>query len=154
MKKVWKVSFDFKASKFTGLEELLHLTVGGKGAGSGAKYGDRTPAIWTHSSRGFLISSAVGGRFNFAKYFKALPSPGEWINIEVGQQLEGSETIFYISIGGTKVFSTRNTEPSEFQNVQVFASSRWYRPVNGFIKNLLIQNINDGMSKLKLVLLS
>ena len=86
----------------------------------------------------------MGGKPSFAKYFKALPSTGEWINIEVGQQLEGSVTIFYISIGGTKVFFTRNAEPSEFENVQVFASSRWYRPVNGFIKNLLIQNINDG----------
>ena len=146
LKKEWKVSFDFKANNFNGFQQLLHLTVGGKGVGSGAKYGDQTPAIYV-----FVISSAVGGKPSFAKNFRALPSTGEWINIEVGQQLKGSVTIFYISIGGTKVFSTRNTEPSEFENVQVFASSRWYRPVNGFIKNLLIQNINDGMSKLKLV---
>ena len=150
LKKEWKVSFDFKASKFRGLEQLLHLTVGGKGAGSGAKYGDRTPAIWTHSSRGFLISSAVGGRFNFAKYFKALPSLGEWINIEVGQQLEGSKMIYSIFIGGKKMFSTTNSKPAEFENVQVFASSTWYSPVSGFIRNLLIQNKNDGKSVLTL----
>ena len=144
LKKVWKVSFDFKANKFSGFQQILHMTIGGKGVGSGTKYGDRTPAIWTHPSRGFLVSSAVGGKPSFAKNFKALPSTGEWINIEVGQQLKGSETIFYVSIGGDKVFSTRNTQPSEFENVKVFASSRWYRPVNGFIKNLLIQNINDG----------
>ena len=150
LKKVWKVSFDFKANKFASYQQLLHLSAGGKGVGSGAKYGDRTPAIWTHPSRGFLVSSAVRGRFNFAKYFNALPSTGEWINIEVGQQLEGSITIFFIYIGGKKVFSTINTKPSEFENVQVFASSRWYRPVNGYIKNFLIQNINDGRLKLKL----
>ena len=150
LKKEWKVSLDFKANEFVGLEQLLHMTIGGKGTGSGAKYGDRTPAIWTHSSRGFLVSSAVEGKSSFTKYFKALPSTGEWINIEVGQQLEGSKTIFYISINGEKVFSTRNTKPSKFENVKVFASSRWYRPVNGFIKNLLIQNRNDGMSKLNL----
>ena len=150
LKKVWKVSFDFKANKFSGFQQLLHMTIGGKGVGSGAKYGDRTPAIWTHPSRGFLVSSAVGGKPSFAKNFKALPSTGEWINIEVGQQLKGSETIFYVSIGGDNVFSTRNTQPSEFENVKVFASSRWYRPVSGFIKNLLIQNKNDGRSILAL----
>ena len=146
LKKEWKVSFDFKANNFNGLEQLFHMTVGGKGSGSGAKYGDRTPAIWTHSSRGFLISSAVGGKPSFAKYFKPLPSSGEWINIEVGQQLEESKMIYSILIGGKKVFSTINSKPSEFENVQVFASSRWYSPVIGFIKNLLIENKNDGGS--------
>ena len=122
------------------------MTAGGKGAGSGSKYGDRTPAIWTRSSKGFLISSAVNGRYSYSKYFKVLPAAGEWINIEVGQQLEGSKMIYYISIGGKKVFSTRNSKPSEFENVQVFASSGWYSLVSGFIKNLLIQNKNDGRS--------
>ena len=150
LKKEWKISFDFKANSFNGLEQLLHMTVGGKGAGSGAKYGDRTPAIWTHSSKGFLISSAVGGKYSFAKYFKALPSTGEWINIEVGQQLEKLKTIYSISIGGEQVFSTRNSKPSTFENVQLFTSSRWYSPVSGFLKNLLIQNKNDGRSTLVL----
>ena len=146
LKKLWKVSFDFKSNKFNGLEQLLHMTVGGRGAGNGAKYGDRTPAIWTHSSKGFLVSSAVGGKPSFSKYFKALPSTGEWINIEVGQQLEGSKMIYSIFIGGKKVFSTTNSKPAEFENVQVFASSGWYSPVSGFIKNLRIQNKNDGRS--------
>ena len=146
LKKEWKVSFDFKANKFVGLEQLLHMMVGGKGTGSGAKYGDRTPAIWTHSSKGFLVSSAVGGKPSFSKYFKALPSTGECINIEVGQQLEGSKMIYSISIGGKIVFSTTNSKPAEFENVQVFASSGWYSPVSGFIKNLRIQNKNDGRS--------
>ena len=144
LKKEWKVSFDFKANNFVGVSQLLQMTIGGKGVGSGAKYGDRTPAIWTHSSKGFLISSAVGGRYSYAKYFKALPEAGEWINIEVGQELKESETIYSISIGGKKVFSIRNSKPSAFENVQVFTSSSWYSPVSGFIKNLLIQNKNDG----------
>ena len=144
LKKEWRVSFDLKANDFKGLEQVLHMTVGGKGAGSGAKFGDRTPAIWTHSSKGFLISSAVGGKPSFAKYFKALPSAGEWIDIEVGQQLEESKMIYSISINGKKVFSTRNSKPSEFENVQLLTSSRWYSPVNGFIKNLMIENKNNG----------
>ena len=151
LKKEWKVSFDFKANKFNGFQQLLHFTVGGKGAGSGAKYGDRTPAIWTQPSKGFVISSAVGGKPSFTKNIKALPSTGEWINVEVNQQLEGSKMIYSIFIDGKKKFSTRNSNPSEFENVQVFASSRWYSSVSGSIKNLLIQNRNDGRSILALI---
>ena len=147
LKKEWKVSFDFKANSFKGLQQVMHMTMGGKGAGSGAKYGDRTPAIWTHASRGFLISSAVGGKVSFAKYFKALPGTGEWISIEVGQELFASKTIYYISIGGRKVYYTKNSKPTEFKNVKLFASSSWYSPANGFMKNLLIQNKNDGRTK-------
>ena len=146
LKKEWKVSFDFKANSFKGLQQVMHMTIGGKGAGSGAKYGDRTPAIWTHPSRGFLISSAVGGKVSFAKYFKALPGKGEWISIEVGQELVASKTFFYISIGGRKRIFTQNSRPTEFKNVKLFASSNWYSPANGFMKNLLIQNKNDGRS--------
>ena len=144
LKREWKISFDFKASGFSGLAQVLHLTTGGKGAGSGAKYGDRTPAIWTHSTKGFLIASAVGGKFSYSKYFKALPSTNTWINIEVGQEETAGNMIYYVNIGGKKVFSTRNSRPEEFENVQVFASSSWYSPVNGFIKNLLIENKNAG----------
>ena len=146
LKKEWKVSFDFKANSFKGLQQVMHMTVEGKGAGSGAQYGDRTPAIWTHPSRGFLISSAVGGKVSFAKYFKALPGTGEWISIEVGQELVASKTFYYISIGGRKTIFTKNSKPTEFKNVKLFASSNWYSPANGFMKNLLIQNKNDGRS--------
>ena len=140
LKKEWKVSFDFKANNFRG--QVLHMTAGGKGA----KYGDRTPAIWTHSSRGFVISSAVGGRYNFVKYVKPLPSAGEWTTIEIGQEYDGSKVVYSINIGGKRVFSTTNSKPSAFENVKVFASSNWYSPVSGFIKNLLIENKNNGES--------
>ena len=146
LKKEWKVSFDFKANKFKGFQQILHMTVGGKGAGRGAKHGDRTPAIWAHSSKGFLVSSSVGGKSSFSKYFKTLPSAGEWINIEVVQQMEASEIIYTIYIGGELVFSTRNSKPLAFENVKIFASSSWYSPVSGYIRSLLIQNKNDGRS--------
>ena len=144
LKKEWRVSFLFKAKEFDGLAQVLHLTTGGMGAGRGAKYGDRTPAIWTHPTKGFLISSAVGGKISYSKYFKALPVTGIWINIEVGQEMVGKNLIYYIDIGGNRVLSVKNSKPSEFENVKVFASSSWYAPVDGFIKKLLIENKNGG----------
>ena len=147
LKKEWRVSFQFKAEEYEGLAQVFHLTTGGKGAGSGAKYGDRTPAIWTHSTKGFLISAAVGGKFSYSKYFKALPSTNTWINIEVGQEETAGDMIYYVNIGGKNMLSVKNSRPSEFKNVKVFASSSWYSPINGFIKNLLIENKNGGRSK-------
>ena len=143
MRKEWKVSFDFKANTFQGLSQVLHMSVGGSGAGRGAKYGDRTPAVWVHSSRGFLISSAVGGRVSYAKYFKPLPSTGEWVNIQVGQEIEESEMTYYIIIDGKKRLSVKNSQPSEFENVKVYSASSWYSPVSGYIRNLQIQNKHD-----------
>ena len=120
------------------------MTRGGKGSGSGSKYGDRTPAIWIHSSKGFLISSAVNGKYSYSKFIKPLPALGVWTKIEVGQQFVASKMVYSITIGGRKVFSVTNSKPSEFENVKVFASSSWYSPVNGFIKNLVIENKNRG----------
>ena len=124
------------------------MTTGGKGIGSGAKYGDRTPAVWTDPNKGILICSAVNDKVSFcgpaSKYFKPLPAVGEWLKIEVGQEKVGSKMIYSISIDGTQRFSIENTHPAELENVKVFASSPWYSPGNGFIKNLRIENNLDG----------
>ena len=120
------------------------MSIGGKGTGRGSKYGDRTPAIWTHSSRGFLIASAVNGKYSYAKYFKGLPKTGEWVNIEIGQEIKSSKMVYFIVIGGTTVLSTTNSKPAEFKNVKVFTSSNWYTPLSGSIRNLLVENKDDG----------
>ena len=144
LKKEWKLSFEFKANSFKGLTQIFHMTSGGKGAGSGAKYGDRTPAIWAHASKGLLISSAVGGKFSYSKFFKPLPAPGEWVKVEVGQEIVGSDVIYSIYIGDKNVFSVRNSRPSEFRNVKAFSASTWYSPLSGLIRNLIIENRNEG----------
>ena len=160
-----------------GFQQVLHMTTGGKGAGSGAKYGDRTPAIWRHSSRGFLISSAVNGKPSFSNYIKP-PSWWYyqlWVKIEVGQELVDSEMIYYISIDGIDAhpgsgrrrgregrrgrrgrgsrlsadYSAKNSAPSEFKDVKVYASSPWYNPMNGYIRNLVIKNKQMGRCSLR-----
>ena len=55
-----------------------------------------------------------------------------------------SKIVYSVAIGGKKVFSYTNSRPSEFEDVKVYAASDWYTPVSGSIKNLLIQNKNDG----------
>ena len=60
------------------------------------------------------------------------------------QELVGRTTIYSITIGGTEVFSGTNSEPAEFENVKVYACSEWYNPLNGSIRNILIQHKNYG----------
>ena len=140
--KEWRLSLELKADNFgSSFKQVLHMSIGGKGVGKFAKYGDRTPAIWTHPSRGFQISSAVRGKHSFGKYIKKLPAPGEWVKIEIGQALESSEMIYYIAINGRRMVSVTNPEASEFENVMVFTSSPWYSPVSGSIRNLAIENM-------------
>ena len=150
LKKEWKLSFEFKADKIEDrLKQLLHMTVGGKGAGPNAQYGDRTPAIWVSSSKGFLITSAVGGKPSFAEYFTPPPKPGDWAKIEVGQELIGSDFFYNINTtisGYLSMFSNKNSMPSEFENVKLFASSPWYQPASGVIKNLQIWFQGEGGS--------
>ena len=146
MEKEWRVSFEFMANSFRGLGQVLHLTIGGVGAGRGAKYGDRTPAIWTHATKGILVASGVRGKVSYSKYFKPLPPIGKWVKIDIKQEVEASEMTYSITIGGEKVLSEPNSKPSKFENVQVLSSSSWYNPLNGFIKNLVIENKNSGKS--------
>ena len=163
LEKEWRVSFDFKANSFDGWGQIIHMTTGGPGTvtltgpdmkyisgyGNSAKYGDRTPAIWTHPSKGFHIASAVKGQASYGKSFMNLPAIGEWVKVEIAQEVQVSTTFFSIALGGEKVHMTRNSKPSRFNNVSVLSSSSWYTPVSGTIKNLLIENKKNGGSYCK-----
>ena len=145
MEKEWKVSLEFKANSFEpALMQVLHMTIGGRGTGGGAVHGDRTPAIFTHSTNGFLIASSVGNDHNDVQWIQALPSFGEWIKIEITQEVEVTEMIYSITFGGKKLSSKRNSRPSRFENVKVFSSSSWDPAASGFIKNLVIENKKSG----------
>ena len=141
MTKEWKVSLEVNPTdyKFTGYANVLHLTIGGKGLGSTAKVGDRTPCIWIHKSRGVVISSARNGKVAYTKTFKSLPPVGEWTSIEVSQSLVGVKYMYSISIAGKNVFNTENKKPVELSNVKVYAGSPWYTARKGFLRNLEIK---------------
>ena len=151
LRKEWRVSFEFKATSYgRGLRQILHMTIGGKGHGSSAKYGDRIPAIWTHPTRGFYISSGVDGKVSYYKWFKGLlPTIGQWVSIEIGQEQELSKIVYYIMIGGKRLFSVTNSKPQEFENVKVYSTSPWYNAVGGYIRNLVVEN-KDGKFEIHL----
>ena len=139
--KEWKVSLEVNPTdySFGSYANVLHMTIGGKGLGSGAKVGDRTPAIWIHKSRGVMISSALNGKVAYTKSIRTLPPAGKWTSIEVGQSLVGSKYYYTITIGGKSYLKITNTKPVELSNVKVFAGSPWYTARKGMIRNLEIE---------------
>ena len=134
----WRLTFevnptDYSASSFA---SVLHMTIGGKG---GKIVGERTPAIWFHKSKGILVSTAFGGKASYNKYFKPLPTPGEWIGFEISQVLIESQYMFNITIGGQTRFNHANKKPVELDGVKVYSGSPWYENQKGSIKNLKIE---------------
>ena len=107
------------------------------------QYGDRTPAIWLHKTKGVFVSSAVNGDGNFGRYFLPPIGEGNWTRIEVGQKLENLSYIYSISIDGVKRFSVENKQPEAFENVKVWAGDPWVKTQKGAIRNLIVKGKMD-----------
>ena len=137
--KEWRVSFDVNPTSFSRrMASVLHMTIGGKGSGSGSRVGDRIPAIWFHKTKGTLVSTALNGKVSY-NMKGALPLPGEWTRIEVSQTLVVSKYMFNITIGGEQVFTKQNTKPVELSDVKVYAGSPWYSGQKGSLRKLKIE---------------
>ena len=141
MTKEWRVTFEVNPTNYNlnGFASVLHLTIGGKGAGSSAQVGDRTPAIWFHKTRGVLVSTALDGKASYSKYFNNLPLAGEWTRIVVSQSLVSSRYMYSITLGNEEVFSKTNKKPVELSDVKVYAGSPWYSGQKGALRNLKIE---------------
>ena len=139
--KEWKVSFQVKPTDydFSGYANVIHMTIGGKGLGSNAKVGDRTPIVWIHKTHGVVISSALNGKASVSKKVPGLPPVGKWTTIEVSQSLVGTKYFYSISLDNKNVLKVENKKPVELTNVKVFAGSPWYTARKGFLRNLEVQ---------------
>ena len=116
------------------------MTVGGRGP----RPGHQTPAVWFHKTEGILIASYFNGNDSFLKTFKGLPERGEWIKIEISQVKAGSQYVYSIAINGEERFSEENTMAEEFSNVHVYAPSPFFQGQKGSIRNVTVENKEDG----------
>ena len=141
LSKEWRVSFEVKPSLYKAQKSsVFHMTVGGREA----KPGYQTPAVWFHKTEGILIAAYVNGNDSFLKTFKGLPESGEWIKIEISQVKAGSQYVYSIAINGEERFSEENTRAEEFSNVHVYAPSPFFEGQKGSIRNVTVENKEDG----------
>ena len=89
------------------------------------------------------------GKPSVGKYFRTKKPPiNKWTAVEISQTKKGYKYFFSLMIKGETLWSVENTEPKQFSNVQVFASSEWYVAQAGSIRGLRIENMMPGKSKL------
>ena len=144
--KEWRVSFEFRPTSYNynGYAQLLQMTIGGKSG----NIGDRTPAMWIHKSRGLYIVTTLNGKANVGKFFrKKKPPVNEWSTVEISQAERGSKVVFSLVVNGERLWTVENTDPKEFSDVQVFASSRWNVAQAGSIRGFKIENMMPGENK-------
>ena len=137
--KEWLVSFEVKPTRYRSFGLAFQMSTGGKVG----QYGDRTPAIWLHKTRGVFVSSAVNGDGNFGRYLLPPLEAGNWTKIEVGQKLQNASYVYSISIDGAERFSVENKQPEAFENVKVWAGDPWVDTQKGAIRNLTVQGTVD-----------
>ena len=144
--KEWKVTFDFKPTNYNyrGPAQVLQMTIGGKDG----NIGDRTPALWMHKTRGVYIVTALSGKAAVGKYIKKKPTLNQWSKVEISQVKQGYKYMFSLVIKGETLWSVENTQPKEFSNVKVFASSDWHVAQAGSIRGLKIESKLPGTNKL------
>ena len=141
LNKEWRVSFEVKPTICKTQQcSVFHMTVGGRGA----RPGHQTPAVWFHKTEGILVAGYVNGNYSFMQTFKGLPERGEWIRIEISQVKAGSQYVYSIAINGEERFSEENTRAEQFSNVHVYASSPFSQGQKGSIRNVTVENKEDG----------
>ena len=143
----WRVSFEINPQSYNyrGYAQILQLTIGGKIG----NVGDRTPALWMHKTRGVYISTTLNGKPSVGKAFRTKKPPtNEWTVVEIGQTKTGSKYFFSLRIKGETLWSVENTEPKQFSNVDVFASSDWYVAQAGSIRGLKIETMRPGETEI------
>ncbi|XP_065658659.1 uncharacterized protein LOC136083183 [Hydra vulgaris] len=152
LEKSYKIFFDVKPNSFSqGWRNVIHFTVGS----DASNYGDRVPGVWFHESGngGLYIASHING--NLDSGFTTMPVPlNQWSHIEISQQLEKDKFVYKIKLNGDLVFVEENTQPTTFDDVQVYVSDPWHIVQNGSVKDLNIINglIDDQTASVVLIL--
>ena len=146
--KQWRVSFEVFPENFNqkGLGSVLHLMTGEKGT----KFGKRIPAVWIHRNERILVSTTLGKKLIFNKRFRSsVLKIGKWTKLEVSQSLQGEDYIYSIKIGGTRVFSSKNSRPRVFYDVKVYSGNPSSSPLAGSIRQLKIEIAEKQCSSIK-----
>ena len=133
----WRVSFEVNPENYTdGFAQVLHMTTGGRSS--------YTPALWFSKSYGIYIRTTMHGMVEYSIPKEKLPIINEWTTVEISQTKRGSEYIFSLVIKDETLLCEENTNPSQFSNVQVFASSGWQPAQEGSIRRFQIENNAAG----------
>lgn len=135
--KQWRISLEIMPTGVVnGYSSIVLVGLGG----DNEVYGDRSPGIWFKpASTELVISSAINGYKNYNFTTPAIPMH-EFTNIEISQLEQSNGSYQYtIRLRGTILHQLINSEPTEFEDVHVYASNNFHAPANALISNLIIE---------------
>ena len=131
--KEFGISFDFKATKFSGgWTNILHLTTGGNCCG----LGQRIPGIFPLNGK-LAIAFAVNRNGNYYFWTPRL-ALNTWYNFRLTQQLEGKNYVYRVYMNNKIIHTKVNTNAKDYKNVKVYVTDNYHNAQPGFIKNLRI----------------
>jgi len=141
----WYLSFDIKPiNRYTHQSNIIHMTVGG----NYRNYGSRTPFVeFQRSSTRIVVCSALNRNRNYCWTSSRELPLNVFSNIQIRQTWDTSRKVyvFYVFINGRNEFNTVNSSPAEFDSVILYTSSPWYHPAQAMVKNLVFQNLPNGL---------
>ena len=119
---VYNVEVDITVNKMPSGQwaNIFHFSKNGDCCG----YGDRIPAVFINRDGYFRIASAVNG--NGDLYIDPPINVGKTYHLKIQQFIQNGKTIYEVNMDGNIIQTMENTNPMDFDNVKVYASSPWW----------------------------
>ena len=131
----FEVTFELMADSFvSSWQSVIHLTINN----DIQQYGDRIPAVFIDQTNRIMIASAVNGEKNYYYVSNVIAVVGTWTKVSICQGQTEGKLMLKFRIDDTVVHSVENGQPSEFENVKVYAADPWRDTLGGKIRGLRI----------------
>ncbi|XP_065641947.1 uncharacterized protein LOC105847729 isoform X1 [Hydra vulgaris] len=133
----YEISFELYLTNFINQwTSVLHFTIGD----DKSKYGDRIFSFYFFNNFP-EISSSINGNY----YVKVLSSPlnlMEWNKFFISHSLLNGIYTYVVKMDDTVIITLQNTNAQPFEYVRLYTSNPWYYAQPGYIRNLVVSNVN------------
>ena len=141
--KEWRISFELRPTRYqdNSYAEIGQIMIGGW-----------RWSLGVHKEKGVYIAISLNGEESKRKFFKTSKSTlNEWTPVKISQTRVGSKYLFTLIIRGKTLWTIENTNPRDFSDINVFASSNLSVAQAGFIRELWISKKIPGNEPSKIL---
>ena len=150
--KEWRISHDIFPTSFPGGDgNTIHFFASATGAKDNKDVvGSRIPMfVFNQKQNALKVFYPINGKVISGKWTSeenrySLPALNQWTSYDMSQRFEDPSYIFRIVINGKQVLEVENQEPQEFSDVKIYVSSPWKNRVEGLIRNLFVEGLQQG----------
>ncbi|XP_047134382.1 uncharacterized protein LOC124812192 [Hydra vulgaris] len=134
----FEISFEVYFTSFLDQwSNVIRFTIGG----DVDTYGDRIFSFFILNTL-IQFSASINGETDYIIRFLPLFNLMEWNKVSVSQFLENGVYNFVIKKDGVIITTLQNNNVQPFEHVRVYASDPWHLAQPGYIRNLIVTNIN------------